>query len=177
MSKICVSINTSIYIFVSTCKQITQSEPSEFSKNGVFHSKAAVITFSNCLNLNPVPILHGLNFSCKWHIKFGILQLYANLRHYYRKYMEIEFIKNFCLRKFWSSNAIFTEHLWLFTSLFPKQIALWKNSLSNLYFNWCRNKLQFSQTIKNNDFLMKKRNRVMYKIIYQNRYIHEKIIQ
>ena len=44
-------------IFVSTCKQITQSEPSEFSKNGVFHSKAEVINLLKCLNLYPDPTL------------------------------------------------------------------------------------------------------------------------
>ena len=37
--------------------QATQSEPTEFSKNGVFHSKTVVITFSKCLNLNPNPTL------------------------------------------------------------------------------------------------------------------------
>ena len=30
---------------------MTQTEPTEFSKNGVFHSKAVVITFSNCLDI------------------------------------------------------------------------------------------------------------------------------
>ena len=49
MSEICVITNTSILIFVSTCKQLTQSEPTEFSKNGVFHSKGVVIAFSNYL--------------------------------------------------------------------------------------------------------------------------------
>ena len=44
-------------IFVSTCKQITQSEPTEFSKNGVFHSKAVVITFTKCLYFNLYPTL------------------------------------------------------------------------------------------------------------------------
>ena len=29
--------------FVSTCKQLTQSEPMEFSKNGVFHSKSEAV--------------------------------------------------------------------------------------------------------------------------------------
>ena len=33
----------------------------------------------------------------------GTLQLYAILRHYYRKYIEIEFLKIFYLRKFWTS--------------------------------------------------------------------------
>ena len=58
MSKICVTTNTSILIFVSTCKQINQSEPTEFSKNGVFHSKGVVIAFSNCFKLNANPALH-----------------------------------------------------------------------------------------------------------------------
>ena len=59
MSKIYVTTNTSILVFVSTCKQITQSEPTEFSKNGVFHSKAAVIIFSNCSDLIPtLPHMH-----------------------------------------------------------------------------------------------------------------------
>ena len=31
-------LNISILIFISTCKQVTQSEPMEFSKNNVFHS-------------------------------------------------------------------------------------------------------------------------------------------
>ena len=52
MSKICVNTNSSILIFVSTCKQLTKSEPTEFSKNGVFHSKGVVIAFSNYLKLN-----------------------------------------------------------------------------------------------------------------------------
>ena len=52
MSKICVTRNTSILIFVSTCKQLTQSEPTKFSKNGVFHSRGVVIAFSNYLKLN-----------------------------------------------------------------------------------------------------------------------------
>ena len=47
MSKICVTTNISIHIFISTCKQVTQSEPTEFSKNGGFHSKVVVIFFSN----------------------------------------------------------------------------------------------------------------------------------
>ena len=34
-------------IFVSICKQLTQSEPMEFSKNGVFHSNSVVIFFQN----------------------------------------------------------------------------------------------------------------------------------
>ena len=51
MSKICVTTNTPVVIFVSTCKQITQSEPTEFLKNGVFHSKGVVIAFSNYLKL------------------------------------------------------------------------------------------------------------------------------
>ena len=51
MSKICLTTNTSILIFVSTCKQIAQSEPTGFSKNGVFHSKCVVIAFSNYLKL------------------------------------------------------------------------------------------------------------------------------
>ena len=45
MSKICVTTNFSILIFVSTGKQRTQSEPMEFSKNGVFYSKSVIITF------------------------------------------------------------------------------------------------------------------------------------
>ena len=52
MSKICVTTNISIRTFVSTLKQITQSEHTEFSKNGVFYGKWVVITFSNCLNSN-----------------------------------------------------------------------------------------------------------------------------
>ena len=47
MSKICASTNISTLIFVLTCKQLTQSEPMEFSKNGVFHSKSVVIISSN----------------------------------------------------------------------------------------------------------------------------------
>ena len=57
MSKICVTTNTSILIFTSTCKQLTQSEPTGFSKNGVFHSKGVVIAFSNCLKVNANPTL------------------------------------------------------------------------------------------------------------------------
>ena len=52
MSKICVTTNISMLIFIFTCKQITQSKPTEFSTNGLFHSKAVVITSSKCLNLN-----------------------------------------------------------------------------------------------------------------------------
>ena len=61
MSKICVTTNISIFIFVSTCKQKTQYEPTEFSKNGEIHGKAVVITFSNRLNFNPNPIYRTIN--------------------------------------------------------------------------------------------------------------------
>ena len=44
--KICVNINISILIFVSTCKQLAQFEHLEFSKNGVFHNKGVVVIFS-----------------------------------------------------------------------------------------------------------------------------------
>ena len=37
------------------CRQITQSEPIELSKNGVFYSKGVVIAFSNYLKLNANP--------------------------------------------------------------------------------------------------------------------------
>ena len=47
MSKICLTTNISLIIFVSTCKQLTQSEPIEFSKNGVRYSKDIVIIFQN----------------------------------------------------------------------------------------------------------------------------------
>ena len=114
MSKICVTTNTSILIFVSTCKQITQSEPTEFSKNGVFHSKGVVIAFSNYLKLNANPTLHSAYIMLRSITNFGTLQLYAILRHYYRKYIEIEFLKIFYLRKFWTSNAI-SEDLFLRT--------------------------------------------------------------
>ena len=46
ISKIYVTTNIAILIFVSTCKQQTQSGPMKFSKNGVFHSKGVVIIFS-----------------------------------------------------------------------------------------------------------------------------------
>ena len=55
MSKICVTTNISILIFVSTCKQITQSEPTEFSKNGVFHSKGVVIAFFKLFKIKCQP--------------------------------------------------------------------------------------------------------------------------
>ena len=45
MSKICVTTIVSILIVIFTCKQITHSEPNEFSKNGVFHRNAVVIFF------------------------------------------------------------------------------------------------------------------------------------
>ena len=101
MSKICVTTNTSILIFVSTCKQITQSEPTEFSKNGLFHSKGVVIAFSNYVQLIANPVLHSVEETVHKVTNFGKLQLYANLSHYYRKYIEIEFLKIFYL-----SNAI-----------------------------------------------------------------------
>ena len=109
MSKICVTTNNSILIFVSTCKKITQSEPTEFSKNGVIHSKVEVIAFSNCLKLNANPTLHRVLYLFYAVTNFGTLQLYAILRHYYRKYIEIEFLKIFYLRKFWTSNAIYDQ--------------------------------------------------------------------
>ena len=79
MSKICVSTNISILIFVSTCKQKNQSELMEFSKNGVFHSKAVVIIFSNRLNFNPDPTLreHAIVSA----IEYNILTT-ATLRHF-----------------------------------------------------------------------------------------------
>ena len=46
MSKIFVSTNILIIIFVSICKVISQSESVEFAKNGKFHSKGVIITFS-----------------------------------------------------------------------------------------------------------------------------------
>ena len=46
MSNICVAAIISILIFVSTSKQLTQSETLEFSKNGVFHNKRVVIILS-----------------------------------------------------------------------------------------------------------------------------------
>ena len=104
MSNICATTNISILIFVSTCKQKPQSEPTKFSKNGVFYSKAVVITFSNCLNQNPILTTHILRqVSCGL---VSIMQLCAILRHFCRKYIEIEFLKNFYLRKFLSSNDI-----------------------------------------------------------------------
>ena len=46
----------------------------------------------------------------------GYVQVYsdefwntATLGHYYRKYIEIEFLKIFYLRKFWTSNEIFSK--------------------------------------------------------------------
>ena len=59
MFNFCVSTNISVLIFVSTCKQLTQSELKEFLKNGVFHSKGVVIAFSNYLKLNANPTLHS----------------------------------------------------------------------------------------------------------------------
>ena len=59
-----ISTNISILIFASTCKQITQSEPMEFSKNGVFHIRAVVITFSKCLTCNWKPIVYRNNALC-----------------------------------------------------------------------------------------------------------------
>ena len=55
MSRFCVAVNISILLFVSTCKQLTQSEPMEFSKNGVFHSKSVDIIFSKWSNSNTNP--------------------------------------------------------------------------------------------------------------------------
>ena len=55
MSKICVITTISILIYLSTCKQVAQSEPTEFSKDGVFRNKA-VVTLSKFWNLvlNPI---------------------------------------------------------------------------------------------------------------------------
>ena len=55
MSKICVNANISILIIVSTCKQLSQSEPMEFSKNGLFQSKGEVIIFAKWSSWNPNP--------------------------------------------------------------------------------------------------------------------------
>ena len=85
---------------------MTQSEPTEFSKNGVFHSKGAVIAFSNWLNLNVNPTVQAETKRGLIVTNFGTLQLYAILRHYYRKYIKIEFLIIFYSRKFWTSNAI-----------------------------------------------------------------------
>ena len=58
MSKISVTTNISIFIFVSTCKHRTQSEQMEFSKNGVFHSKCEVIFFQNDqIEIQMLPLL------------------------------------------------------------------------------------------------------------------------
>ena len=57
MSKICVPTNISIFIFVSACKHLTQSEQMEFSKNGVVRSKCVVIFFQNDEIENPNPAL------------------------------------------------------------------------------------------------------------------------
>ena len=68
----------SILIFISTCKQLIQSEHTEFSKNGVFHSKTVVITFSKCLNLNPNPTLQHAIFT---NFRIEIMES-TTLRHY-----------------------------------------------------------------------------------------------
>ena len=86
MSKICVTANTSIPIFASTCKQITQSEPTEFSKNGVFQRKCVVITFSNYLNLSPNHALHRAFFGMPVKLESWTMQLYDILGNYCRKY-------------------------------------------------------------------------------------------
>ena len=59
--------------YFSTCKQITQSEPTEFSNNGVFHSKGVVIAFSNCLKLNANPTQHGGHAVLYSETNFGTL--------------------------------------------------------------------------------------------------------
>ena len=64
MSKICVTTNISILIFVSTCKQLTQSEPMGFSKNGAFHSKSVVIIFQNeRIEILTLPLPYRANLS------------------------------------------------------------------------------------------------------------------
>ena len=45
---------------------------------------------------------------------------HAISRHYYRKYIEIEFLKIFYLRKYWTSNAIFVQICWIMILLNSK---------------------------------------------------------
>ena len=95
MSRICIPTNISILILYPRVSKLRKSESTEFSKDGVFHSKTVVCTFSKCLNINPTPTLDasGRNFGlCNFTL------------HYYRKYIEIEFLKSFYLQKFLTSN-------------------------------------------------------------------------
>ena len=82
MSKICVTTNISLLIFVYTCKQMTQSEFKEFSKSGVFHSKAVTIIVSKSFNFNTT--LYLLNSRLCWFRKREILDIRTLLhfRHF-----------------------------------------------------------------------------------------------
>ena len=81
MSKICLTTNISIHIFVSTCKQLTQSEPMEFSKNGIFHSKSVVIFFQKKLVENPSLPLSCCNYASVDKLERGTFTI-ATLHHF-----------------------------------------------------------------------------------------------
>ena len=88
MSKICVTTNILIFIFVSTYKHLTQSEQMEFSKNGVFHSKCVVIFFKMIkLKSQPCPYLEEsikyrvreiLKIATLYHFTPLLLKIYRN---------------------------------------------------------------------------------------------------
>ena len=76
-------------LFVSICKAIIQSEPMEFSKNGILHIKGVVSFFQMIILLSQsypcmLPLCHNGIEKCK------TLRLYTILRCYCKKYIEIE---------------------------------------------------------------------------------------
>ena len=110
MSKICVTTNISILIFISTCKKVTQSESMEFSKNGVFHSKDVVIIFLNDQIEFPILSLPFSSYDAQNVENCDCTPSYAITAENISKLSnKSNSIKKSYLQKFWTSKPISTN--------------------------------------------------------------------